>query len=77
MFCKINNQAKRNNSKWKSLMQNKCSNIEDKNIESGIEKYVSTASKFFSKYPNQIYQELLCFLNKKYKPVAFKIQSLK
>ncbi|KAF1740741.1 hypothetical protein MXB_3800 [Myxobolus squamalis] len=33
-------------------------NIEDKNIEYEIEKYVSTASKDLSKYPNQIYEEL-------------------
>ncbi|KAF1740735.1 hypothetical protein MXB_1879 [Myxobolus squamalis] len=40
-------------------------NIEDKNIENEIEKYISSASKDLSKYPNQIFQKLLCFFNEK------------
>ncbi|KAF0986570.1 hypothetical protein HZS_3102 [Henneguya salminicola] len=41
--------------------------------ENEINEYLVIASKDLPKYPNQIYQALICSLNEKYK--AIKIQS--
>ncbi|KAF0991327.1 hypothetical protein HZS_5215 [Henneguya salminicola] len=41
--------------------------------ECEINEYLVDASKDLSKYPNKIYQELIRFLNEKYKAKAIKI----
>ncbi|KAF0987230.1 hypothetical protein HZS_3657 [Henneguya salminicola] len=48
---------------------------DENEINEYLVKYLVNASKNLSKFPNQIYQPLVRFLNKKYKAIAIKIPS--